>query len=42
LAALDAIGEDMAQLGELSSKRSEQRHSATIVLDVGRVHQYGE
>src|SRR6266699_1213206 len=42
LAAVDAIGEDMAQLGEPSSKRSEQRHSAMIVLDVGRVHQHGE
>src|SRR3989454_8336825 len=27
LAAVDAIGEDMAQLGEPSSKRSEQRRS---------------
>src|SRR5439155_6193996 len=28
--------------GELSSERSQQRHSAMIVLDVGYVHQHGE
>ena len=42
VAAVDAIGEDVAQLREGCSQRGEQRHRAVIVLDVGRVHQHGE
>ena len=37
--SIDAIGEDVAQFGEPSSDGSQQRHSAVIVLDIGRLHQ---
>src|ERR1700746_277759 len=40
--AIDPIGKDVAQLGEPSPERSQQRHGAMIVLDVGRVDQQGE
>src|SRR6516164_964634 len=42
VAAIDAIGEDVAQLGEASAERSQQRHCAVIVLNVGSVHDQSE
>src|ERR1700738_2621949 len=42
LTAIDAISKDVAQLGEPFPQRSQQRHSAMIVLDVGCVHQQRE
>src|SRR6266851_3067432 len=34
-AAVDAVGEDMAQLGEGAAQGAQQRHSAMRILDVG-------
>src|SRR5262249_39051739 len=40
--AIDAIDEDMAQLGEHSSDGSQQWHHAVIVLDIGGLDEDGE
>src|SRR5947207_7690807 len=42
VATVDAVGEDMLQLGKAASQRREQRHRAVIVLDIGSVHQQSE
>src|SRR5271170_3660906 len=41
-AAIDAIGEDMAQLGEAAAQRSQQRYGTVRILDVGFMHPHGE
>src|SRR5271155_1407922 len=41
-AAIDAIGEDMTELGEAAAQRSQQRYSAVRILDIGFVHPHGE
>src|SRR4029077_4624712 len=41
-AAVDAIGEDVPQLGESSPQHTEQRHCTVIVLDIGRKYQQGK
>src|SRR5262245_49137707 len=40
--AIDAISKDVAQLGEASTQRSQERHSAVIVLDIGGMDQQRE
>src|SRR6267154_4185148 len=42
VATVDAVGEDMLQLGKVAPQRREQRYCAVIVLDIGGVHQQGE
>src|ERR671915_407535 len=39
LAAIDAVGEDVTQLGEGAAQALEQRHGAMTVLEVGAVHE---
>jgi hypothetical protein len=41
-AAIDAVGEDMTQLGEGLPQRTQQRHRTVRILDVGLVHPHGE
>jgi hypothetical protein len=41
-APVDAIGENVTQLGEASAQRSEQRHRAIRILKVGRVDLAGD
>src|SRR3954469_10845434 len=41
-AAIDTVGEDMIKLGKVSPQRTQQRHRAMRVLDVGFMHQNGE
>src|SRR5216684_4082874 len=41
-AAVDAIGEDVAQAGEASAQRTQQRHGAMRILDIGLVQAHGE
>jgi hypothetical protein len=41
-AAIDAVGEDMGQLGEGLPQRMQQRHRAMRVLDIGWMHLGGE
>src|SRR3954468_9965508 len=42
LPAIDAIGEDVAQFREAPCERSQQRHRAMIILNVGRKDAYCE
>jgi hypothetical protein len=42
LAAIDPVGEDVAQLRKAAAQVAQQRHGAMRVLDVGRVHPQGE
>src|SRR5207302_4660202 len=42
VAAIDAVGEDMAQLGEGLPQRAQQGNRAVRILDVGFVHAHGE
>src|SRR5215216_6054928 len=39
LPAIDAVGEDVAQLGERAGEALEQRHGAVTVLNLGAVHE---
>src|SRR5712691_11321207 len=41
-AAVDTIGEDVAQAGEASAQRAQQRHGAMRILDVGLMQAHGE
>ena len=41
-AAIDAVGEDMPQLGEAAPQIMQQRHRAVRVLDVGLMNLHGE
>src|SRR3954454_847421 len=42
IASVDAVGEDVPQLGEAAAQRFEQWHGAMVVLHIGRVHESRE
>ena len=42
IAAIDAIGKDVAQFGELGSQALQQRDGAMYVLHIGRMNVHGE
>src|SRR4029077_4005416 len=42
IAAVDAIGKDMAQLGELGTQMLQQRDGTVDILHIGRVNAHGE
>src|SRR5688572_13633331 len=42
IAAVDAVGKDVAELGELGSQALQERDGAVHVLHIGRVDVHGE